>query len=103
MPRQGKGPRLYLRRARRDGTKRLTHKPHWVIRDGSREVSTGCGDGDREAAERLLAGYITRKYQPPRRRERDPATIPVADVINIYLDDKASSQSSAPKRRVNAR
>ena len=93
MSRQGKGPRLYLRGARRDGTKRLTHKPHWVIRDGSREISTGCGYGDREAAERLLADFITRKYRPSRKHERDPAAIPVADVINIYLDDKAPGQA----------
>ena len=93
MPRQGKGPRLYLRGARRDGAKRLSHKPHWVIRDGACEVSTGCGYGDREAAERLLADHITKKYQPSRQRGRDPAAIPVADVINIYLDEKASSHA----------
>jgi integrase len=93
MPRHGKGPRLYLRGARRDEDNRLSHKPHWVIRDGLREVSTRCSIGDREAAERFFADYLANKYQPSRKRGRDPSVISVADVLNIYLDEKASDHA----------
>jgi integrase len=93
MPRQGQGPKLYWRGARRDTEKRLTHKAHWVIRDGSRELSTGFGIGESEQAQKALAAYIVDKYQPQRERGRDPASILVADVIGVWLDDKAPSQS----------
>jgi integrase len=87
MPRHGKGPRLYFRRARRSKDGQISHKPRWVIRDGAREVGTQCGYGDGEQAEKALADYIGNKYQPSRKRGRDPASIPIADVLNIYLND----------------
>lgn len=93
MPRQGTGPRLYLRGARRDTDKRLTHKARWVIRDGSREFSTGFGACESEQAQKALAAYIVDKYQPQRERGRDPASILVADVIGVWLDDKVPTQS----------
>jgi integrase len=93
MPRQGQGPKLYWRVARRDAEKRLTHKAHWVIRDGVCERSTGFGHGESEQAQTALAAYIVEKYQPQQERGRDPACIPVADVIGIWLDDRVPSQS----------
>lgn len=90
MPRQSRGPRLWLRAARaRKGT---LESAVWLIRDGDHSQSTGCGDGDREGAERQLAAYIAGKYAP-QRRERDISRIPIADVINIYLAVPAPPQA----------
>lgn len=86
MPRKGKGPRLHLRPARyRDG--KLHEGARWVIRDGRREIGTGCGEGDIGGAERSLALYLAAKHEPAR-RERDLDQIRIADVITIYLRDK---------------
>lgn len=87
MPTQGKGPRLYFRRARRDKNGRITHKPRWVIKDGARETGTGFGPSESQPAQKALADYILQKYQPQRSRQRDPTQVPVADALNIYLDD----------------
>jgi integrase len=86
MPRRSKGPRLHLRE--RQGRGR-----YWVILDAGRELGTGCGEGDREEAERALSRYIAEKYQPPKRRG-DLDQIPIADVINLYLTEHAPSTSS---------
>ena len=83
MPIRAKGPRLYLRRGDkgRPGT--------WVIRDGERSVRTGISVGERGEAEQRLASYIAEKYRPSRTRARHPDAIQVADVLNIYLTDRA--------------
>lgn len=44
-----KPPRLWLRTGR---------SSYWVILDGARRVATGCGAGERKAAERKLAEYL---------------------------------------------
>jgi len=93
MPRHRKGPHLNIRPARRDASGRITHRRRWVIKDGSREIGTGFGLGDREQAERALRDYIEKKYQPERSRRCDTAQIPVADVINIWLRDKVPDQA----------
>jgi integrase len=93
MPRQAKGPRLWLRKARRDKQGRVTHPATWLIRDGERQLGTGCGAGDRDGAEKALAAYITDKYQPARVSSRDPAQVRIADVIHIYLQDKVPTQA----------
>jgi len=86
---------LWLRHARtRPG--RGTELAVWLIRDGDQFISTGCGAGDRAEAERRLAAYIAAKYAPER-RERSLAAVPVADVVNIYLTDKAPGQARPEK------
>lgn len=81
MPRRAKGPRLYLReRAGRD--------PVWVIRDTGCETSTGCGESDRGRAERELARYIASKYAP-QKGPRDLDRLLIADVVNVYLKERA--------------
>ncbi len=83
MPRQTKGPQLYLR-------KRKGRQAVWHIRDGrAHEISTGCSIDDREGAEKRLAAYITRKWQPSI-SESDPSQIPIAEVLMHY------ARSSAP-------
>jgi integrase len=94
MPRQSRGPYLWLRPARqRDGG---TERSVWIIKDGGRQHSTGCGATERRTAETALAEYIAGKYEPVR-RERDISEIPVADVINVYLRDVAPGQARPEK------
>jgi len=68
MPRQSRGARLWLRPARRSGGR--SESAVWIIRDGRRQHSTGCGEGQRAEAEKLLAAYIESKYAPERRERR---------------------------------
>lgn len=94
MPRHSRGARLWLRPARNRSGR--IERAVWLIRDGGASKSTGCGAGDRAEAERRLAAYISAKYAQ-KRRERDIAEIPIADVINIYLADVAPRQANPKK------
>jgi integrase len=80
MPRRAKGPRLYLRKARPG------HSAVWIIRDGQRQVSTGCGEGDCGGAEKALATYITAKHNPAKQCDNLSAIL-IADVVNVYLQE----------------
>lgn len=55
------------RRAKDGGT---THKPTWIIVDGTKHVATGCTPGETAEAEAKLADYLASKYSPAR-KERD--------------------------------
>jgi hypothetical protein len=92
-----KGPRLHLRRTRRDPTGAITHPAVWIIKDdGRHRQSTGCRADDRERAEQILAEYIAQKrLGSAPRSARDPAQIPVADVISRYLRDVAGEARQA--------
>jgi integrase len=87
MPRRNKGARLWLRPARRSGG-RVIANAVWIIIDGQRHLATGCLAHQTGEAERRLADYIAHKYQPAR-RARDLASIDIADVLSIYMDDHA--------------
>jgi hypothetical protein len=100
MPRRNKGARLWLRPARRNKGGKVTARPIWVILDNGKHVATGCAEGEAERAEQVLAAYITQKYRPDR-RERDLETIDVADVLSIYVDDRAHKHAN--QRRFRAR
>jgi integrase len=93
MPRRSKGPRLWLRKERRAASGRVVQNATWVILDtidGRYEESTGCGIDDRAGAERALAEYLARKHLTQvSKDERDPASIPVADVLALYARDIA--------------
>lgn len=91
MPRRSKGPRLYLRPARPEKRQDAA----WVIRDGAREVGTGCGPQQRAEAEIALGEYIAAKHRPEGqgggpgpRGVRDPAQVLIADVLNLYAAEK---------------
>lgn len=86
MPRQAKGPRLYLET--RDDRPAV-----WVIRDGKRKLGTGCSEGQRAEAERRLDAYKAEEYRPERGDAKHPSNIPVADVLNIYLADRVPAQA----------
>lgn len=93
MPRSREPPRLYLRKAQRDGRTGKALPGVWVIRDGAVERSTRCGAGEREAAERALGAYLAEKFQaPPLKADsrRDPAQVLVAEVVALYSQDKAA-------------
>lgn len=89
MARRSKGPRLYLRAGRADRNSEAV----WVIRDGSREISTGCGP-DRlsgsDGAEAQLAAYIASKWTPDEtQRTGDPADVLVAEALAFYAQKRA--------------
>ena len=88
MPQKRKPPRLWLRKAAAD------RPATWVIKDGERSHRTGCGAGEIEKAQRILAEYIEAKYQAPRGGRS--AEVTVGDVILVYLDEKAPG-TAAPK------
>jgi integrase len=69
MPRRARGPYLYLDPKRRT----------WTIRDGTRFVRTGCGEGERGKAEGALAQYLGHKHRPA--PSADPL---IDDVLNAY-------------------
>jgi hypothetical protein len=79
MPRPSKGPRLYLKRAA------AYSGPRWTIRDGGREVGTGCGQSDLAGAEVALQRYIASKHDAAAAvRKRDPNEILIADAVSTY-------------------
>lgn len=79
-----KGPRLWLKPAQGQ------RKAAWIVKDGAKRVSTGCGAHELEQAQKFFADYLAEKYRP-RDRKGDPAQIPVADAINLYATDVGPS------------
>jgi len=86
MPRPAKGARLWLRPERRDASGKVTANAVWIIKDGGRQIATGCAASEIGEAERKLKEYIGEKYEPSRQR-KDIEEIDIADVLSIYLDD----------------
>lgn len=102
MSRPEKGARLWLRPEKRKANGTLRERAVWVIRDGSRKVSTGCPPEDRAGAERALGEHLADKYKPNRARGRHPSEILIADVLAIYLTDIAPrhAREDETKQRV---
>jgi len=102
MPRPAKGIRLWLRPKEQNADGTLRKRAVWVIRDGSRKISTGCAAQDRAGAERALGEYLADKYRPNRSRGRHPSEILIADVLAIYLNDVAPrhAREDETKQRV---
>src|SRR3990167_790581 len=93
MPRRSKGARLYWRRTRRDKSGRITHYGAWVIRDGKKQVSTGCGEDDRGGAEKALETYLGKKWRPERYSE--DSAVYIADVLSLYGQERAPETAGA--------
>lgn len=91
MPRRSKGPRLELRPERRDRSGKITHRATWRIRDGQRDIGTGCAASEVADAERRLAHYISTKHEP-KRKIQDIEHIPIADVLSVYVTDRRARQ-----------
>ncbi len=103
MPARGRGPRLYLRRARNDGSG--SHAAIWIIKDGRYQRSTGCAAHDLVGAERALSVYLADKHtQAARSVSRDPDQVPIADVLAIYVRDvvPGHSRPKETKGRIKA-
>lgn len=98
MPRHQAPARLWLRPAEHDAAGRLVRRAQWIIKHGGRRIGTGLGAGDGEAAEIRLAAYIAAAHQPDQ-RGRDAASIPLADVIGLYLRDVVARQIDPAARR----
>jgi integrase len=104
MSRPSKGARLYLRSERRDKRGRIKERATWIIRDRTRDVFTGCAQAEIEAAEQRLREYLASKYSP-KRKIQDIETIPIADVLAIYTDDRSdlSEGETEEARRFRSR
>lgn len=92
MSRRSKGPRLYLRAGRIHPRTGQPIPDIYYIRDGTAQVSTGCGPERLRDAEQALAEYIASKWSPEAvvtERDGDPAAVYVAEVIALYLQEKA--------------
>lgn len=100
MPRPRKGPRLWFRPERFDKAGKRISNGVWIIIDGTKHVSTGCDEGETEAAQHALARYAVEQFQPPR-RERDIEQIKVAEVLAIY--DADCREKQANKRTFDGR
>ena len=61
MSRQAKGARLWLRPEKRNADGTLRERAVWVIRDGSRKISTGSAAQDAEGAERFRV-WVRRSF-----------------------------------------
>ena len=99
MPRSAKGPRLWLRPPRHDCEGR--HAAVWIIKDAGHQQSTGCVAADIAGAERALEQYLNRKHTAAAGKagSRDPATIPIADVLAFYLERKAPRHARPTETR----
>lgn len=86
MPRPSKGPRLYLK-------KRAGREPLYVIRDGEKEVSTGCVAADVEQASEALREYLASNFRPDT-GERSLNRISCAEVMMLYLTDLPADSPS---------
>jgi integrase len=104
MSRPGKGARLWLRPEKRNPDGTLRERAVWVIRDGSRKISTGCPPQNRAGAESALGEHLADKYKPNRAGGRHPSEILIADVLAIYLTDVAPrhAREDETKQRVLA-
>jgi len=86
MSNAAKPARLWLRDVR--------GKKFWYIRDDGRKIATGCGADDRAGAEEKLAEYITARVKPRHDSGRDPSTITIAELLNVYQQDRGAKIAS---------
>ena len=95
MPRQSKGPRLYLRKGRIDNRTGQQLPDRWFIRDGKSEVGTGCSVERLDDAERQLAAFIADKWAKPVGNS-DPAQVLVADALALYSMERGPQLKADP-------
>jgi integrase len=88
MPRPSKGP--HLRPKKGKGRQAM-----WIIRDGERDIGTGCLIGKGEEgkrsfteAEKKLQEYIAEKHDPKANRGGDLVEAAVADALSVYMSEK---------------
>lgn len=91
MGRPRKGARLYLRAGRIDKRTGRALAAVYFIRDGSKNISTGCGPERLEEAEVALAEYVTARQAAarPKGRAQDPEDVLIDEVVALYVLEKA--------------
>lgn len=89
MPKRSKGPYLVWRRDNQCWSIR------WFERGRKRERSTGTGD--REAAQKALVEFLVAKEPTG---PRDPSQASIADVLAVYLEEKAIHAKDATREAV---
>jgi integrase len=67
----------------------------WIIRDGQRNIGTGCvvgkgpeGNASFAEAQKKLAEYIGEKHDPKAHRGGDLVKAAVADALSVYMSEK---------------
>jgi integrase len=96
MPRRSKGPRLWLRPAKRDRARKVVRRATWIILDGDRHIATGCLESETAEAQVKLGSYLAEKYRPSR-KERELEEIAVADVLLAYDEACGARQANRPQ------
>lgn len=89
MSRRREPPRLWLKPAERGraGT--------WIIKDGAKRKSTGCGKRDIEQAQQHLADYIKGKFEPPTGKG---GQLLVVEAVAAYLEQHVAHLASQKSR-----
>ncbi len=77
--------RLDLLPERRDKRGWIKQNAVWIIRDGEKRVSTGCGPSQRAEAEKAFEAYLAERHKAKGpEQHRAAAEIPIADVLAHY-------------------
>jgi integrase len=87
---RAKGARLYLKQLK-------GRSAVYVIRGIPKEVSTGCGPGDVEGANRALAAHLAKHFKPDT-RQRDLAAISIPEVLTLFMSQISSDSPSRATR-----
>lgn len=98
MPRPALPARIELvpERRRPDGT--VNNEAFWEIRDGKVRSSTGCGESDRDGAEKKLKAYLAAKHvKTPKQKNKAAVDTSCADVIAHYARAKAKKPVARPQ------
>lgn len=99
MPRRRKEPHPILRKARYNKSGKLTHRQTWIIKDGSRSVSTGCSGDNLAGAEIKLRDYLIKKHQTKPPSERTADRVVIGDIIAFYVYKKKAMISRMSRNR----
>ena len=86
MSRPSKGARLYVKRQK-------GRQAVYVIRDGTKEVSTGCSTENADGAMQALKDYLASHYRPDT-GTRSLNNVACADVLMLYLTDLPADSPS---------
>lgn len=79
MPRKREPARLWLRPSSKD------RGAVWLILDGGKQISTGCGESDRREAEKQLSDHIAKQYaEKPKSKHREASEVSISEVIAVY-------------------
>ncbi|HEV7334432.1 MAG TPA: site-specific integrase [Bosea sp. (in: a-proteobacteria)] len=91
LGRTGRGePYLWLRPGR-VGTDGIERGATWLIKHGSKQLSTGCGSLESKAALAKLEEYRVSLHAPTTGKNQPASKVLIADVVSRYIDAKNAS------------